>query len=217
MWEFDIPSFTVHLRAVLPIRKGEQVFVSYGQASQPRVKRQKYLLERYKFNCTCPACASVSLTSDESRMMMAKACEVNKPWDDSALCDWVNDQTKQDDFIVAECHVMIDILEKEKLYVEGLWNVWYQRLVKAYCALEDEENARKWAEKAAKLAKAHILRDAGWDAVAKNPKNTDWWGLRARARSGIQITNNLSNLQLGVNFLESLDQEHNFPSFFIAL
>ena len=75
---------------------------------------------------------------------------------------------------------MITILDEERLYAHWTWAVWYQRLVKAYCALEDKKNAKKWAEKAAKLARVFVAHDAGWDAVAKDPKNTDWWGRRTK-------------------------------------
>ena len=85
-----------------------------------------------------------------------------------------------DNLIIAECLAMITILDEERLYAHWTWAVWYQRLVKAYCALEDKKNAKKWAEKAAKLARVFVAHDAGWDAVAKDPKNTDWWGRRTK-------------------------------------
>ena len=63
-------------------------------------------------------------------------------------------------------------------------------------ALEEEEEARKWAEKAAKLSRAHVHHDAGWDAVARDPKKTDWWGRRARFRSGKNMTKIANDMQV---------------------
>ncbi|KAK7680318.1 hypothetical protein QCA50_016558 [Cerrena zonata] len=203
VWRFHVESFTVHLRAILPIKKGEEIFVSYGYKERTRARRQKYLLERYKFRCTCFACASNTIDRDQARMMAVIATHPKKCEDDSTLRSWVTDRTKADDLIIAEARVMINIMEDEKFCYSSLWPVWYQRIVKAYCALEDEENARKWAQKAAKLARAWALHDGGWDAVAKNPRMTDWWGLRANTRSGIRMVGDLDDLNVRRDLLNT--------------
>ncbi|KAK7689441.1 hypothetical protein QCA50_007233 [Cerrena zonata] len=60
-WAFHVESFAVQLRAILPIRKGEEVFVNYGTRGQRLEERQQYLLRRYKFKCACPpVCVPVS-------------------------------------------------------------------------------------------------------------------------------------------------------------
>lgn len=195
-WAFHPESFAVELHAILPIKKGEMITISYGAQHKARAERQKFLLERYKFNCTCPACVTESSKSEQARMRVVSSSKFNFCEDDQALRSWVNDLTKPDDLILSECHAMINILDEEKFYALGWWPVWYQRLVKAYCALGDRRNARKWAEKAAKLSRAYVLHDAGWDAVAKDPQNTDWWGLRVKARRGASVgeTETLGNL-----------------------
>lgn len=119
---------------------------------------------------------------------------------DVDLRKWATDRTKPDDLIVAEARLMINILDEERCYISSYWEIWYQRIVKAYCALEDEENARKWARKAAQLARGYALHDGGWDAVVEDPKRTDWWGVRANARSGIYLVKNLD----GFNAQKSL-------------
>ena len=115
--------------------------------------------------------------------------------DHSALHSWVKDKTKPDDLIILQCRVMIDLLDEEQFYGIDTWGAWYQRLVKAYCALEDEENARRWAEKAVKLATVYTAVDVGWDAVAQDPKRTDWWGRRAGSRSGILLVENMEDAE----------------------
>ena len=75
-----------------------------------------------------------------------------------------------DDFIVAKYLATIKALHQERLYSRESWTVRYQRLVKAYCALEDKKNATKWAEKAAKLSRVFATHNAGW----WDPNNTDW-------------------------------------------
>lgn len=158
-----------------------------------RNRRQEYLSTRYKFTCACPACTSPQ--SDDMREAARRASDANPCTDDSALLRWVSDRKQPDDLIIAECYMMISLLDDERYYTTKLWPVWYQRLVKAFCALEDEENARKWAEKAAKLTRAFVLHDGGWDAVAKDPQKTDWWGLRSKTRSGIRLVKDFEELK----------------------
>lgn len=214
IWRFHVESFTTHLRAILPIKKGEQVFASYGGINLPRDQRQRHFLERYGFQCVCPTCTIHPRESDEARKVVQIATRVNKCEDNSALQSWVSDSTKPDDLILVECMTIIKILDDEKYYTDNVWAVWYQRLVKAYCALEDEENARKWAKKAAGLQRAFTLNDGGWEAVAKDPKKTDWWGLRAKTRSGVFLVENLEelNVEKGFSSLNTLRSDEQIIS-----
>ena len=54
--------------------------------------------------------------------------------------------------IIKEYLEKIDIVEQERLLHGLVWPIWYQRFVKAYCAIEDGKNAAKWARRAAMLA-----------------------------------------------------------------
>ena len=144
------------------------------------MERRDFLWERYKLICTCPVCVDESSDRDAHRNKLTSSRYTNRCDDESSLEAWAEDSTMPDDFIVAKCLAMIKALDEERLYSRKSWPVWYQRLVKAYCALEDKKNATKWAEKAAKLSRAFAGHDAGWDAVAKDPKNTDWWGRRTK-------------------------------------
>ena len=185
----------MHLRAALPIKKGEEITISYGTGHLPQAHRQKMLLQIYKFRCSCLPCLSPNPNeSDDARLMVESVTMANKCGDDSALRNWLTDATKADDLILVECTYFIRTLDRERYYNHCVWVVWYQRLVKAYCALEDEENARKWASKAAKLHKAYALTDGGWDAVAKDPRSTDWWGLRVK--NGVRIVPNLDEVNV---------------------
>ena len=173
-------SFAAELRAIHPIKKGEQITFSYAGAQETRAERQNHLQKMYKFKCTCPLCLDDSPERDVRRIRMMRGRLTNSCDNESGLEVWAQDSTMSDDMIVAECLAMIKVLDEERLYEKEAWSVWYQRIVKAYCALEDKRNAQKWAEKAAKLARAFVGHDAGWDAVVKDPKNTNWWGRRTK-------------------------------------
>ncbi|KAI0785811.1 hypothetical protein C8Q75DRAFT_774654 [Abortiporus biennis] len=62
MFNFDKPSFSMELRAVRGIRKGEEITVCYHTGDiEPTAERQK-LVAPYRFTCTCPACLSPTAT-----------------------------------------------------------------------------------------------------------------------------------------------------------
>ncbi|KAK7689442.1 hypothetical protein QCA50_007234 [Cerrena zonata] len=88
------------------------------------------------------------------------------------------------------------MLDDERYYNHHVWSVWYQRIVKAYCALEDEKNATKWAEKAAKLHRAFAFGDGGWDAVVKDPRIPTGGDCELRPEAGTRLVKNLENVNV---------------------
>lgn len=134
------------------------------------------------------------------------------PDSDADIRQWVNDRSQPDDLIIAPSLLMIDIFDTEQTYIVGYWEYWYQRLVKGYCALGDEENAKKWALRAAKLHRAYALSGEPWDAIAKNPRNTNWWGLRANAKSGVLLLKTPSCLSssMSLKAIGAMVMENNF-------
>ncbi|KAG6916131.1 hypothetical protein DXG01_008362 [Tephrocybe rancida] len=53
---FDVPSFSLSLRAICPIKAGEEITITYCEIGVPKAKRQD-LLRPYGFQCTCPVCS----------------------------------------------------------------------------------------------------------------------------------------------------------------
>ena len=76
----------------------------------------------------------------------------------------------------------VSLFEAERLYYEPVWEGFVARLCKAACALEDAEEARRWAALAAALSRAYTGSGRGWDAVVARPERTRWWGARNAAR-----------------------------------
>ena len=181
--EFDI----FQVRTLKPHRPSPRC----AHASFPHIHTNKAV---NRPTCRRPCLSPNPNESDDARLMVESVTMANKCGDDSALRNWLTDATKADDLILVECTYFIRTLDRERYYNHCVWVVWYQRLVKAYCTLEDEENARKWASKAAKLHKAYALTDGGWDAVAKDPRSTDWWGLRVK--NGVRIVPNLDEVNV---------------------
>src|SRR5699024_7187565 len=53
------------VKAVQPIKKGEQILISYVDESSPYGVRQKELSKRYFFDCQCPKCSKGSDTRED--------------------------------------------------------------------------------------------------------------------------------------------------------
>lgn len=61
---FNAATKKLEMRALSPIRKGEEVFITYNGSeitpSTPRAKRQAELRKRYHFTCACAVCKQAS-------------------------------------------------------------------------------------------------------------------------------------------------------------
>lgn len=55
------------IKAIRPIRKDEQIFISYIDTSEPFDARQSQLKERYYFKCRCSKCKQEARTINSSR------------------------------------------------------------------------------------------------------------------------------------------------------
>jgi hypothetical protein len=175
---WDLSTFTCGIRALRPIRAGEQIFITYIDPSKPRQTRQDQLMRQYSFKCACPSCSlPASARSDWNRYLLYQDRD---PTDERDLRKWAVDLSLPDDHIIKPSLSAVEMMDEEGLYA-GIWDYHYQRLCKAYCALSNESEAKRWAEKAAALTVAHTGSDGGWAKVITSLRNTNWWGLRTKA------------------------------------
>ncbi|KAF8637089.1 hypothetical protein AX17_002994 [Amanita inopinata Kibby_2008] len=171
------------LRALRPIKKGEQVSITYLEPLQTRSQRRRELQAKYSFKCNCPICSLPqveSTRSDIRRTLLRTASEKDNPQDDASLRAWIADAFLPDDYIIEQSMKFVKIMDEEGLCESDVWRVHYPRLTKAYCALKDSNNAKLWAKKTGTMLTALTGEDGGWGAVADSQESTDWWGLRKR-------------------------------------
>ena len=172
------------LRALCPIKKGEQIFISNIPYLWSRLNRQEHLKSSYDFTCSCPSCSlppSEISRSDIRRNLLDKQGSRGNPNDDSMLNTWIEDISLPDDHVISQSLKFVDIMNAEGIVDEQVCKLHYPRLSKAYCALKDVENARLWAMRAAQIITAVDGDDYSWNKVADSPESTDWWGRRKRA------------------------------------
>ncbi|KAI0076819.1 hypothetical protein K474DRAFT_1196426 [Panus rudis PR-1116 ss-1] len=185
-WTFRVESFAIEVRAKAAIKKGDQIFAPYTFLDEPRSERRKILLKGYKFLCDCPSCSlpdSDSRVSDARRKRILQLTHEEMRRDGIKILKWLASPNTPDLQLIDECKDVINLMDTERIWPAAVSSAILQRIVQAYCAIEDAENASYWARRASKYFLADNLGDdAGWSLVAENPEATDWWGLRKEAR-----------------------------------
>ncbi|KZO96844.1 SET domain-containing protein [Calocera viscosa TUFC12733] len=75
-YQWNFASFTGALISLLPIKKGDEITISYsGRMLRPAAERKAELLQKYSFHCTCPACTMSperQRKSDDRRVAIGK-------------------------------------------------------------------------------------------------------------------------------------------------
>ncbi|KAF8346575.1 hypothetical protein F5887DRAFT_1179893 [Amanita rubescens] len=170
------------LRALRPIKKGEEICISYVNYLRSRSARQEHLQSSYAFACMCSGCSSIPPSeiprSDARRGLLEWSRENEDANDDSMLNAWCENTSLPDDYVISDTMKFVNILEEERLIHEYICKMYYSRLTKAYCALKDAKNAKLWAKRMALMVTAADGDDMGWNKVADSPESTDWWGRR---------------------------------------
>ncbi|KAJ7653066.1 hypothetical protein DFH06DRAFT_1299271 [Mycena polygramma] len=152
-WDWD--SLTLSVRAVSRIRKGEELLRSYLDPTllAPRAERLKKLANIYEFECSCPSCSlppEDSMQSDLNRRQIYE--ELDKRfatgWDiDTEYFQWLADPSLPDDHLVNHSAEIVRLLDQERVGWTRLRMFHCIRLMRAYSALGDKENTRRWAKR----------------------------------------------------------------------
>lgn len=184
LFRWNDEMFAAEVRALRPIRRGEEVTMCYVPELEGYASRQERLRDAYGFACTCELCARPAparALSDGLRAQLEGLTSHSDELLDARLWGWARDTRARDDALLGALEQQVAIMEQE-LYVrpEG-WLTVARALVKIYCALGNTVAARRWAVCAASYTRAATGTDGGWEAVARNPEQTVWWGVRVKA------------------------------------
>ncbi|KAH9917518.1 uncharacterized protein B0H18DRAFT_35759 [Fomitopsis serialis] len=170
---WDLPSFSVELRARRPVRAGEELTISYlPDLTLPRAARVDLLRASYAFTCACTACAlsgAARTRSDARRALLARQRSLG--YDDARFAGWLREGAGER--VVAACESVMALIDEEGCVEDGVWAVGLHWLCRAYCALGRDEEARACARRATGLARAFTGGDGGWARVAEDPRMTE--------------------------------------------
>ncbi|KAL1667185.1 hypothetical protein GGF50DRAFT_49164 [Schizophyllum commune] len=182
-WEWDRKTLALTLRAVRPIRAGEEITINYVDVALPRAERRARLRATYHFDCHCPACARDDPRSDAARAEL-RAFGTGLP----TFEDWTRDARLPDLMLIRAHERALSLIESEGLQVLGV-REHVDAITMCYGALADEKMFRYWANE----ARAERAQDKVEDlkvvrAWIANPRALPVWGWRrdttqARRRS----------------------------------
>ncbi|KAI0063076.1 SET domain-containing protein [Artomyces pyxidatus] len=173
-------TFASEVRANRPIKKGEEVTIAYTNIYQPYDERQRSLKTSWRFSCACVVCSQPgSREYSDKRRPFIDTVRMFK-LQDRLMNNWLADASQPRDAMVRLGLLYAAAAEHEKVVSPDVWLLLCRLLVKAYCAVNDAEGARMWAQRAAAHTVAFMGSHGGWLAVARAPERTEWWGLRAK-------------------------------------
>ncbi|RDW71413.1 hypothetical protein BP6252_07976 [Coleophoma cylindrospora] len=166
-YALDASSLTHRAHATRTIRPGEELTFSYINENQPWASRQAHLRSHWGFQCKCNHCSLPKKQRKESDARIADInllnMELNTLWSPTTP-----------DLAVE----LVELCQAEGLHAS--MEKAYMMTAQRFCAWEDEENTRKYAQLAVEnwlawekqeLASKEIMK-----AMAKDPKNAWCWG-----------------------------------------
>jgi hypothetical protein len=163
--------------------------ISYlDESAGPRRERQAELFRKYSFKCNCQVCslpAQASRESDKIRGyldILESNAKEEKDWD-RMVCQCTADGRLPGEEGLKQLLAMVAMMDREGYYPPYLSVKLYQALCKLYCVMEQKEEARSWARKAAVMTTVLTGGDGGWGKVIDTPEETTWWGRRTETSS----------------------------------
>jgi hypothetical protein len=147
---------SMEIKALTPIKAGEEITISYGKLDLPHVARQQLYQDGWNFTCTCALCEAPTahiVSSDARRVRFQQLRErlgslTAETYDAGRIVEWEEE--------------VVRISEAEGL--ELLLAEDYERMAYVYAGLGRMTEARTWAERARKS-----LLD--WEVVSGGPDN----------------------------------------------
>jgi hypothetical protein len=172
--KFALSTFSLQLRALLDIKKGDEIFVSYLALPETTPKRQATLAP-YGFQCTCASC---TLPSYDHLYQKFRDCIMHLY---NSFDKWVQDRSLPQDHLIKQALALVPLLETNGFYCMNIYEINFVTLMKCYVALGDLPNAMKYSNICGIW---HLVREGNSELYEgmKNPQahlRNSGWGARA--------------------------------------
>ncbi|KAJ7646927.1 hypothetical protein FB45DRAFT_734866 [Roridomyces roridus] len=179
-WHWDISTFSLSLKALRPLSKGEEITVTYITPTYSRAERRVRLQAMYNFTCACAACGQpTSQSSDAARL------ELHSFWSSTTLPSfetWCLDGSLSDHLLIDAHKRAVELIATEGLEVLADYGKHLDAIAMGYGALKEVKLFREWAGRA-RNARAD---DAGVKVLQKwinEPETFPVWGWRKSLKS----------------------------------
>ena len=172
--KFDVPSFSLILRAGRGITAGEEMSTSYCDPFLSTAERQQHLMH-FGFKCTCAACTTTDCESDRFREELPQRQKELE--DDLEL--WLKDLSLPDHYIINHSLPLLEKMEKLNLQATARYESLTETVFVAYAALGDVANTVKYGKMLFPELRERVTKD-GFVDVDHLKERITLWNARAK-------------------------------------
>ncbi|KAF7315428.1 SET domain-containing protein [Mycena indigotica] len=181
---FDPESFTLTVHALRPIKKGEELFISYIDLTSPsmatRDTRRAELLHLYHFSCCCAICSLSDVSESDTRRLRINQTSQSDIF--APFSAWYSNpnRTRQGlDSVMTFYLKATNDMAKEGLVYRFRYYLHLILLAGCYAAIKDTRNFRSWLGKARDVANSSYLASKEAEKLfhyIMNPTTFPAWG-----------------------------------------
>jgi len=171
---------THYVHAVRPIKKNEELTISYAPPLRLYADRQQYFQSTFQFTCTCPRCSPESHPQHAHRTIedsdKATSDIIALQW---ALGQWRSNTTAS----IKKAEMLVNLYKEEGL--DAFLDDPYGHAALMYNSVGSANGAKKYAKLAAEATRlkfgfdgAGLEKAREWEGIAMNPKGHGSWKSR---------------------------------------
>ncbi len=173
---------THYVYAVRPIKKDEELTISYAPPLRLHADRQQYFQSTFQFTCSCPRCSPETHSHHPHRTIedSDKATQdiIALQW---ALGQWTSNTTAS----IKKAEMLVKLYKEEGL--DAFLDDAYGHAALMYNSVGSVRGAKKYAKLAAEASKlkygfdgAGLDKAREWEGIARDPKGHGSWGRRKK-------------------------------------
>ncbi|KAJ9613108.1 hypothetical protein H2200_003049 [Cladophialophora chaetospira] len=171
---------THYVHAVRPIKKDEELTISYAPPLRLYADRQYYFQNTFQFTCTCPRCSPESHSTHAHRTIedsdKATSDIIALQW---ALGQWGSNTTAT----IKKAEMLVDLYRQEGL--DAFLDDAYGHAALMYNSVGSPRGAKKYAKLAAEASQLKygfdglgLQKAREWEGIAMNPEGHGSWNRR---------------------------------------
>ena len=136
--KFALATFSLQVRAIDDIKKGDELFLCYGTAYEPTPVRQAALAP-YGFQCTCASCTS-PMFDYLYQQIRERVISLS-----TSIDDWIKNHALSTEHLIKPALALVSLMDTNRLQCLNVYEINLMTLIRCYSALGDLSNTMKYA------------------------------------------------------------------------
>jgi len=137
--KFALATFSMQVRAIVDIKKGDELFLCYGTVYKSTPVRQAALAP-YGFQCTCASCTS-PMFDHLYQQIRERVLSLS-----TSIDDWIKNRALPTDHLIKPALTLLSLMETNRLQSLNVYMINVVTLMSCYAALGDFSNMMKYAD-----------------------------------------------------------------------